>query len=72
LVGKKILFTIILKSTGATTKNVLSKGFTYCNKDEIIVKSITDDNGQKFVGYKKAIKKLECDFFFCHPYCPQK
>jgi len=72
LIDRKSRFTIILKSTDSTTKNVYSKVITYCNKNEIIVKSIIADNGQEFAGYKEAIRKRECDFFFCHPYCPQE
>jgi len=72
LVDRKSRFTIILKSPNSTTKNVYSKVITYCNKNEIIVKSITADNGQEFAGYKEAVRKLECDFFFCHPYRPQE
>jgi len=72
LVDRKSRFTIILKSTNSTTKNIYSKVITYCNKNEITVRSITADYRQESAGYKEATRKLECDFFFYHPYCPQE
>jgi transposase, IS30 family len=33
-----------------------------------LVKSITSDNGKEFAEHAKIANKLECDFYFAHPY----
>lgn len=32
------------------------------------VKTITSDNGTEFAEHKYISKKLDCDFYFAHPY----
>jgi IS30 family transposase len=36
-------------------------------KDRIL--TITTDNGFEFAEHKKVSKSLNCDYYFCHPYC---
>lgn len=36
-------------------------------KDKI--HTITTDNGFEFAEHKKVSKSLNCDYYFCHPYC---
>ena len=35
-----------------------------------LVKSITFDRGKEFSGYKEIEKELNCNTYFCDPYCP--
>lgn len=33
------------------------------------IKTITSDNGTEFAHHSLISKKLDCDFYFAHPYC---
>jgi IS30 family transposase len=33
------------------------------------IHTITTDNGFEFAEHKKVAKSLNCDYYFCHPYC---
>jgi len=40
------------------------KGF-----DSDLVKTITFDRGKEFSGYEEIARELECNVYFCDPYC---
>lgn len=39
------------------------------NFPDDLVKTITFDRGKEFAGYKKIEEELNCDTYFCDPYC---
>jgi IS30 family transposase len=68
IVDRKTRSTIILHSKDSKTENVFKKVISYCKKHQVIVNSITSDNGGEFTGFKRITRALGCEYYFCHPY----
>jgi IS30 family transposase len=68
MVDRKSRTTVILKSKDSRTENVFKKVISYCKKHQLIVNSITSDNGGEFTGFRRITRALDCEYYFCHPY----
>ncbi len=53
----------IEKKTGKLTKQAITNKLA-----GLIVQTITSDNGKEFSEHEQIAKKLDSEFYFCHPY----
>jgi transposase, IS30 family len=53
----------ITHKTGSLTRDAI------CTElQELVVKTITSDNGKEFSEHEEIAQQLQADFYFCHPY----
>ncbi|MFB9121032.1 IS30 family transposase [Bergeyella porcorum] len=69
IVERKIKFLIMSKLSSKNAKNLAQAMVEALLPYKDFVKTITSDNGLEFYEHQYISEKLECDFYFAHPYC---
>ena len=49
--------------TGSLTRDAIC-----AELQDLVVETITSDNGKEFSEHEEIARKLQADFYFCHPY----
>ncbi len=68
VVERKTKFTVIGFSKDKKADNIANNIIKILSPYKEIVKTITADNGKEFAEHKLIAKKLNCNFYFAHPY----
>lgn len=69
IVERKTKFLIMKKLSSKNAKNLAQTMVEALLPYKDFVRTITSDNGLEFYEHQYISKKLECDFYFAHPYC---
>ena len=69
LVERVSRYTSIIKVDSKEADGVADAIVQKCKNDNLLVKTITGDNGLEFAAHDKIAKQLGIDFYFTHPYC---
>jgi IS30 family transposase len=68
IVERKTKFLFMEKLKGKNAKELAQSMINIMLPYKDSIKTITSDNGTEFAEHKEIAKKLNCDFYFAHPY----
>jgi len=69
IVERVTLFTVSARVDSKSADDVTAATIKLLTPFKKLVHTITSDNGKEFAYHEKISAKLECDFYFAHPYC---
>ncbi|MFB9120597.1 IS30 family transposase [Bergeyella porcorum] len=69
IVKRKTKFLIMRKLSSKNAKNLAQAMVEALLPYKDFVRTITSNNGLEFYEHQCISEKLECDFYFAHPYC---
>ena len=68
IVERVTRFTVSQRVASKSATDVTAATITLLTPFKKLVHTITSDNGKEFAYHEKISEKLECDFYFAHPY----
>jgi IS30 family transposase len=69
VVERVSLFTASCRVHSKSAEEVTAATIALLTPFKALVHTITSDNGKEFAHHEKIAEKLDCDFYFAHPYC---
>ena len=69
IVERVSLFTVSRRVNSKRAQEVTAATIALLTPFKSLVHTITADNGKEFAHHEEIAKKLDCDFYFAHPYC---